>query len=185
MSQCFIGSKMLKQVQAVWVLPHSHFGCDLKQLFTLRVVGYNLFLRSVSPTHTSTPKSAIKLVIIPSPNDPYDASSRNGILRACPSFTLPFHLIDDFACTSQLCVSTEADETELKKAYRRQAMKVGSCRVTLPEFLFLTLPSLLKYHPDKNPSADAEEKFKEIRYAQLTSKTFAGFLPCLRTDRPQ
>ncbi|KAJ3513606.1 hypothetical protein NLJ89_g2855 [Agrocybe chaxingu] len=41
-----------------------------------------------------------------------------------------------------LGVPTDADDTTLKKAYRRQAMK---------------------YHPDKNPSADAEEKFKEIR----------------------
>lgn len=43
-----------------------------------------------------------------------------------------------------LGVGVEFDETELKKAYRKQAMK---------------------YHPDKNPSADAEEKFKEISKA--------------------
>ncbi|PPQ69778.1 hypothetical protein CVT25_009762 [Psilocybe cyanescens] len=40
----------------------------------------------------------------------------------------------------------DADDTMLKKGYRKQAMK---------------------YHPDKNPSADAEEKFKEIRYEAL------------------
>jgi curved DNA-binding protein CbpA len=43
-----------------------------------------------------------------------------------------------------LGVGIDADSTELKKAYRRQAMK---------------------YHPDKNPSQDAEEKFKEISKA--------------------
>ncbi|GLB43403.1 putative X-domain of DnaJ-containing [Lyophyllum shimeji] len=43
-----------------------------------------------------------------------------------------------------LGVKVDADDTELKKAYRRQAMK---------------------YHPDKNPSTDAEEKFKEISKA--------------------
>ncbi|KAF8817417.1 DnaJ domain-containing protein [Phlegmacium glaucopus] len=43
-----------------------------------------------------------------------------------------------------LGVPTDADETVLKKAYRRQAMK---------------------YHPDKNPSSDAEEKFKDISKA--------------------
>ncbi|KAJ7759275.1 X-domain of DnaJ-containing-domain-containing protein [Mycena metata] len=43
-----------------------------------------------------------------------------------------------------LGVSAEADDTDLKKAYRKQAMK---------------------YHPDKNKSADAEEKFKDISKA--------------------
>ncbi|KAF9054523.1 X-domain of DnaJ-containing-domain-containing protein [Panaeolus papilionaceus] len=43
-----------------------------------------------------------------------------------------------------LGVPTDADDTALKKAYRKQAMK---------------------YHPDKNPSADAEEKFKDISKA--------------------
>jgi curved DNA-binding protein CbpA len=43
-----------------------------------------------------------------------------------------------------LGVSTDADDTALKKAYRKQAML---------------------YHPDKNPSADAEEKFKDISKA--------------------
>ncbi|KAG7094083.1 hypothetical protein E1B28_007702 [Marasmius oreades] len=43
-----------------------------------------------------------------------------------------------------LGVPVDADDSTLKKAYRKQAMK---------------------YHPDKNPSTDAEEKFKEISKA--------------------
>jgi len=43
-----------------------------------------------------------------------------------------------------LDVSVDVNDTDLKKAYRKQAMK---------------------YHPDKNPSADAEEKFKDISKA--------------------
>ncbi|KAK0202705.1 X-domain of DnaJ-containing-domain-containing protein [Desarmillaria ectypa] len=43
-----------------------------------------------------------------------------------------------------LGVPVDVDDTLLKKAYRKQAMK---------------------YHPDKNPSPDAEEKFKDISKA--------------------
>ncbi|OCH85934.1 DnaJ-domain-containing protein [Obba rivulosa] len=43
-----------------------------------------------------------------------------------------------------LGVSTDVNDTDLKKAYRKQA---------------------IKYHPDKNPSPDAEEKFKDISKA--------------------
>ncbi|VVC03838.1 Chaperone protein DnaJ [Candidatus Bilamarchaeum dharawalense] len=50
-----------------------------------------------------------------------------------------------------LGVSKDADEKQIKKAYRRLA---------------------LKYHPDRNKDADAEEKFKEINeaYAVLIGK---------------
>ncbi|KAJ3488653.1 hypothetical protein NLI96_g2681 [Meripilus lineatus] len=43
-----------------------------------------------------------------------------------------------------LDVPTDVNETDLKKAYRKQA---------------------IKYHPDKNPSPEAEEKFKDISKA--------------------
>ncbi|KAK7685703.1 hypothetical protein QCA50_011047 [Cerrena zonata] len=43
-----------------------------------------------------------------------------------------------------LGVTTDVNDTDLKKAYRKQA---------------------IKYHPDKNPSPDAEEKFKDISKA--------------------
>jgi len=50
----------------------------------------------------------------------------------------------DTAYYELLGVGVDVDDTELKKAYRKQAMK---------------------YHPDKNSSPDAEEKFKDISKA--------------------
>ncbi|KAI0029187.1 X-domain of DnaJ-containing-domain-containing protein [Vararia minispora EC-137] len=49
-------------------------------------------------------------------------------------------------------VSPEANATDLKKAYRKAAMKASShCALMC-----------FAYHPDKNPAPEAEEKFKEI-----------------------
>ncbi|KAJ7066560.1 X-domain of DnaJ-containing-domain-containing protein [Mycena amicta] len=58
-----------------------------------------------------------------------------------------------------LGVAVDADDTELKKAYRKQAMKV------LEIFVPLVSLTTAQYHPDKNKSADAEEKFKDISKA--------------------
>ncbi|KAF7308479.1 J domain-containing protein [Mycena chlorophos] len=55
-----------------------------------------------------------------------------------------------------LGVSVEADDTELKKGYRKQAMK---------------------YHPDKNPSADAEEKVRALFQGNKASH-LAMLRPC-------
>lgn len=55
-------------------------------------------------------------------------------------------------------MGVDVNDTELKKAYRKAAMKVcvvSHCPVEC------SLSS--QYHPDKNSSPDAEEKFKDIR----------------------
>ena len=71
-----------------------------------------------------------------------------------------------FCKRRQLNVPTDVNDTELKKAYRRAAMKV--CLSVKISFWNSTSPPMSfippQYHPDKNPSPDAEEKFKGIRY---------------------
>lgn len=59
-----------------------------------------------------------------------------------------------------LGVTKDADEKEIRKAYRRLA---------------------LRFHPDRNKGNDAEEKFKEISeaYAVLTGKEKAASPPVM------
>jgi DnaJ-class molecular chaperone len=59
----------------------------------------------------------------------------------------------------QLGVAVDANDNDLKKGYRKAAMKVRAPRYVHGRFM-----TGAQYHPDKNPSADAEEKFKDIRF---------------------
>src|SRR5271170_4327981 len=68
-------------------------------------------------------------------------------------------------CYAILGVKSTASEAEIKKAYRKKA---------------------LQYHPDKNPSATAEETFKEINKAYETlSDTDKRRIYDLQQQKPQ
>lgn len=64
----------------------------------------------------------------------------------------------------QLGVPTDVDDTKLKKAYRKAAMQVRFWNV---DMLSCSYSLSLQYHPDKNSSPEAEEKFKEIRCGKV------------------
>ena len=67
----------------------------------------------------------------------------------------------------KLGVPTNADDIALKRAYRKQAMKVcGNFDSAFYRCSHMSSNGI-QYHPDKNPSVDAEEKFKEIRSAPM------------------
>jgi hypothetical protein len=62
---------------------------------------------------------------------------------------------------TQLGVKPEADDSELKKGYRKQA---------------------IKFHPDKNPSPDAEEMFKNISIAYRILSDKVSSVPSYKLD---
>lgn len=81
----------------------------------------------------------------------WPASSVNGPPLWCVSLfasaLLPMNMCHASRCHKLLGVANSADAKELKRAYRREA---------------------LKWHPDKNSAPEAEEKFREISHCYET-----------------